>query len=86
VDPSIVNPIVVVKPDQLAELQVTGERARLVRDPSMRSPSDARKRVVIDDRMPGAIESARACASAIAMPTAFPIPWPSGPVVARRRA
>src|SRR2546422_4325307 len=31
---------------------------------------------------PGRLNSAASCASAIAMPTAFPVPCPSGPVVA----
>ncbi len=52
--------IVVVKPDQLAELQVTGERARLVRD-ALHEVTVGREEigVVVDDRVPGAIEQGR---------------------------
>ena len=52
--------IVVVKPDQLAELQVTCERARLVRD-ALHEVAVGREEigVVVDDRLPGAIEQSR---------------------------
>src|SRR5205814_10372932 len=54
------DPVVVVEPDQLAELQVTGERARLVRE-ALHEIAVGREeiRIVIDDRMAGAIEERR---------------------------
>ena len=75
--------VVVVEHDELAERQRAGERARLVRDAFHQAAvADEHVRVVIDDRVPGAIElrgkqplRRAPCRRALARP------WPSGPVV-----
>ena len=74
--------VVVVEADELAELEVSGERRSFVRDAFHQVAVAADEvRVVIDDLLPSRLNIAARCASATAMPTALPTPWPSGPVV-----
>ncbi len=61
-----------------------GERAGLGGDPLHEvAVADETERAVVDDLVAGPVEAMGARQrSAIAMPTAFAVPWPSGPVVA----
>ena len=72
--------VVVVDADQPAEAEVAGERRGLVADALHEAAvAGDHVRVVVDERRR---RSGRAgTRSAIAMPTASPKPWPSGPVV-----
>ena len=70
--------------DQLAQPQVAGQRRGLGRDALLQvAVGGDRVGPVVDDRRgPGRLNSAARRRSAMAMPTAFVKPWPSGPVVA----
>ena len=72
--------VVVEQHDQLVELEVAGERDRLLADALHQAAvaGDARRCSGRRCRSPSRALSSR---SASAMPTALPRPWPSGPVV-----
>ncbi len=75
--------VVVVEDDELAQLQVAGQRAGLGGDPFLHvAVAGDDVGPVVDDVVPGPVELLRQRRSAMAMPTALPRPWPSGPVVA----
>ena len=73
--------VVVVEHDELAQPEVAGQRRRF-RGDALHEVAVARDRVgvVVDDRRGRVVEACRrGSASATAMPTALPKPWPSGP-------
>ena len=77
------DPVVVVENDQLASRRWPARLRGFGRDAfhEVAVASD-HVRPVIDDRVARPVEVGSEVASAIAMPTAFAKPWPSGPVVA----
>ena len=76
--------VVVVEEDELAEPEVAREARGLGRDALLEVAvgGDARRSGGRRSSWPGRLNSAARRRSAIAMPTAFAKPWPSGPVVA----
>ena len=74
--------VVVVDDGELAEPEMTGERRRLAGDALHQvAVAGEDPGPVIHDLVPGRLNCAASSRSAIAMPTALPKPWPSGPVV-----
>ena len=77
--------VVVVEHDEVAELLVAGQRGRLVADALLDiAVGDEAVDVVVERAGPGSASGSnrpRSRRAAIAMPTALPRPWPSGPVV-----
>ena len=71
--------VVVEQHDQLVELQMAGERDRLLGDAFHQVAVGGEHIGVVVDQI--VAEFARQMRSAMAMPTALARPWPSGPVV-----
>ncbi len=74
--------VVIIEGHQFAQLQGTGQGAHFVRD-AFHHAAVAHEGVgvVVDDVVARTVELRRQRFSAIAIPTALAIPWPSGPVV-----